>query len=198
MKIVTDSIKTQLEIQLNKSIDFIMENDLKNVVYMTIDRMNYAQSFNNINYDEISLLVNLKELSIFNCIIDDIFVNNILKLKHLNKLNMYNCSFASSSKDMFDNLDLKSLTLSNCYGLEGITLRNLDYLELKNIDLNFYVKDIDILNIACIHNDANIDFLDNIKRVIIFEKDYESFNNIHKLSSNIDLVDLRMNVVKEI
>lgn len=57
MKIITKSIKDNLEIQLNKEIENINIEDLKEIKNITINRIGYGDDFQNINYDEILHLV---------------------------------------------------------------------------------------------------------------------------------------------
>ena len=73
MDIYTKSIRDNVEIQLNKSIQDVDENELMNIKFMTLDQLEYDGNVNLVDYDEIMYFSNLEELNIFNCMINENF-----------------------------------------------------------------------------------------------------------------------------
>ena len=52
MNIITNSIKDNLEVQLNKPIDEITTEDLLKIKNITIDKINYRKKIEDVDYDE--------------------------------------------------------------------------------------------------------------------------------------------------
>lgn len=198
MKIITESIKEDLEVQLNKQIEEILPEELLQIKNITINRLGFGDEILKINYDEILYFSNLEELTIFNCMINNELMDNILKLNNLKILKIYNSDFIDLPNYIFDNLKINELTISNSLGLKDIKLEGLMYLELKNIKMDFSISDIGILNISNVNTKINISKLKNIKKVIISEKDYYKEKILSSMNSNIIVVDDRLEIIKEI
>lgn len=198
MDIVTKSIKDDLEIQLNKSIENISEEDLLKIKEITINRIGFGEEIQKIDYNEILCFDNLEELNIFSCMINKTLMDNITKLKKLKILKIYDSDFVDFINDMFSNLQLEELTVSNCLGIRNITLKNLKYLELKNVDMDFLIKDIEILNISNIKSDIKIQNLVNVKKIIMSEQDYIEGKSFDNIKSDIIIINDRMEKIREI
>lgn len=198
MNTITKSIKDDLEIQLNKSIEDISKEELQKIKKITINRIGLAGQIQEIDYNDILYFDNLEELNIFNCMIDKLLMTNILKMKKLKILKIYNSDFVDFINDTFSNLNLEELTISNCLGMKDITLENLKYLDLKNINIDFVIKNVETLNIA--NTEANVDTLNliNVKKIIISEKSYNRLRNFNNLNSDIVVINDKMEVIKEI
>lgn len=198
MDITTKSIKDNLEVQLNKSIKNISKEELLKIKNITINRIGFGGQIQEIDYNDVLFFNNLEELNIFNCMIDKLLMVNILKLKKLKILKIYNSDFVDFIDDTFSNLNLEELTISNCLGMKGVMLKNLKYLDLKNINIDFVIKDVNTLNIS--NTDANINALNliNVKKIIISEKSYNRVRNLNNLDSDIVVINDRMEVMKEI
>ena len=83
MNIITNSIKDNLEVQLNKPIEEITKEDLLKIKNITIDKINYRKKIEDVDYDEILYFTNLEELNIFNCMINKKLMDNILQINNL-------------------------------------------------------------------------------------------------------------------
>ena len=198
MNIITKSIRDDLEIQLNKSIEDISKSELLKIKNITINRIGFDGKIQEIAYNEILYFENLEELSIFSCMVDNLLMNNILKLKKLRILKVYDSDFVDFINDTFSNLNLEDLIINNCIGLRNVTLSNLKHLDLKNINIDFAIKNVETLNISNTKPNVNTLNLINVKKIIISEESYNkglSFNNIN---SEIVVINDRMEVVKEI
>lgn len=199
MEIITESLKDDLEIQLNKQIDNITKEDLLEIKKITINRLGYGEKFQEINYDEIVYFENLEELNIFNCMINKKLMDNIATLKKLKILNIYNSDFIDYISEMFSSLNLERLTISNCLGLCNITLKDLKYLELKNIkNSGLLIKDIDTLNIANTEINIRTLSLANVKKIIISEMNYDDNIKYDNFNSKIIIVNDKKEIIKEI
>lgn len=198
MYIVTKSIKDDLEIQLNKPIEDISQEELMKINNITINRIDFAGKINEVEYNEILYFDNLGELNIFNCMINKTLMENMLRLKSLKTLKIYNSDFVDFINDIFSSLNLEELTIRNCLGLKNVTLKNLKYLDLKNIDINFEIRDVETLNIA--NTDVNVTALNlvNVKRIIISEQNYSKIRTFENIKSDIVVINDKMEVIKEI
>ena len=148
MNIYTKSIKDNVEIQLNKSIQDVNENELLNIKVMTLDQLEYDGDVNLVDYDEIMYFINLEELNVFNCMINEKLLNNILKLEKLRILNIYDSDFVDYINDSFSKMNIENLTLNNCLGISINELSNLKYLDIKNINIDFNINNVETLNIS--------------------------------------------------
>jgi len=88
MNIMTVSIRDDIEIQLNKSIEEVSNNDLLKIKKITLNRLGYGDEVKNVNYNEVSLFKNLEELNVFNCMINEDFVRSIMGLKKIKILKL--------------------------------------------------------------------------------------------------------------
>jgi len=198
MEIITESIKNDVEIQLNKDINEITEDELTGIKQITISRLGFDSEIQAADYDEIKYFENLEELTIFNCMINENLMDHILGLKKLKKLKVYDCDFVDFASNLFDNLQIEELVVSNCLGVTNVALKGLMYLELKNMKMDCLIKNIGILNIANIGSELLLGKLENVKKVIISEEDYNRDKRIVDLPFEIVVIDERMNIVEEI
>ena len=199
MDIITKSIKDGVEIQLNKEIESITIEDLKQIKNITINRLGYGEDILKIDYDEMLYFEDLEELNIFNCMINKKAMENITKLKKIKILNIYNSDFVDYIDDMFSNINIERLVISDTVGISKITLKNLKYLELRNIkDIDLLIKDVDILDIS--NTEMNIRKLNlaNVKQVIISKRNYDDGIKYDDFNSDIIIVDNKRNIIKEI
>ena len=198
MNIITNSIKDNLEVQLNKPIDEITKEDLLKIKNITIDKINYRKKIEDVDYDEILYFTNLEELNIFNCMINKKLMDNILQINTLKILNIYNCDFVDYIDEWFSNIKIEELTISNCLGVSNITLGNLKYLKLTNINLDFLIENVDTLDIS--KTNTNIDDLKfyNVKKIIISNNNYNENTNFSFAGTDIVIIDDKMNIIREI
>ena len=198
MNIITNSIKDNLEVQLNKPIDEITTEDLLKIKNITIDKINYRKKIEDVDYDEILYFTNLEELNIFNCMINKKLMDNILQINTLKILNIYNCDFVDCIDEWFSNIKIEELTISNCLGVSNITLGNLKYLKLTNINLDFLIENVDMLDIS--KTNTNIDDLKfyNVKKIIISNNNYNENTNFSFAGTDIVIIDDKMNIIREI
>ena len=198
MNIYTKSIKDNVEIQLNKSIQDVNENELLNIKVMTLDQLEYDGDVNLVDYDEIMYFINLEELNVFNCMINEKLLNNILKLEKLRILNIYDSDFVDYINDSFSKMSLEKLTLSNCLGVSIIELNNLKYLDIKNINIDFNISNVETLNISNSKNKLKELNLNNVKNIIISRNNYDNETDLYIFKSNIIIVDDKNEIIKEI
>ena len=197
MQIFTESIKKDLEIQLNKTIDEICSEELLQIKKLTINRVGFGDRFQQLNYEEVDLFENLEEITLFNCMINDLLIENILKLNKLKILKIYNCDFVDLTENMFNNLHIEELTISNCIGLRNVIIKYLIYLELKNIEMNFWIKNVGILNLSKLNTKIRVGNIENVKKIIISKENYNDKKYI-SIHSEITIVDDKMNMLEEI
>lgn len=198
MDIYTKSIRDNVEIQLNKSIQDVDENELMNIKFMTLDQLEYDGNVNLVDYDEIMFFSNLEELNIFNCMINEKLLNNILKLDKLKILNIYDSDFVDYINDTFSKMSLEKLTLNNCFGISIIELNNLMYLDIKNIKIDFSINNVETLNISNSTNKLKELKLNNVKNIIISKNNYDNTTDFLTFKSNIIVVDDKNEIIKEI
>ncbi len=198
MNIVTTSIRDNLEVQLNKPVESIVKEDLSNIKTMTVDRISLDGSIKKINYEELLYFENLEELNIFNCMIEQKLMNVIINLKNLRILKIYNCDFVDYINNFFSMINLEELVISNCLGIKNLTLENLKYLEIRNIDEMFSIKNVECLNISNTRIPISRINLINVKKVIISEKNYKENAEQENINAIINIIDDRLELVKEI
>lgn len=198
MDIYTKSIRDNIEIQLNKSIQDVDENELMNIKFMTLDQLEYDGNVNLVDYDEIMYFSNLEELNIFNCMINEKLLNNILKLDKIKILNIYDSDFVDYINDTFSKMSLEKLTLNNCLGISIIELNNLKYLDIKNIKIDFSINNVETLNISNSTNKLKELKLNNVKNIIISKNNYDNTIDFLTFKSNIIIVDDKNEIIKEI
>ena len=198
MNIYTKSIKDNVEIQLNKSIQDVNENELLNIKVMTLDQLEYDGDVNLVDYDEIMYFINLEELNVFNCMINEKLLNNILKLEKLRILNIYDSDFVDYINDSFSKMNIENLTLNNCLGISIIELNNLKYLDIKNINIDFNINNVETLIISNSKNKLKELNLNNVKNIIISRNNYDNETDLHIFKSNIIIVDDKNEIIKEI
>ena len=198
MDIYTKSIRDNIEIQLNKSIQDVDENELMNIKFMTLDQLEYDGNVNLVDYDEIMYFSNLEELNIFNCMINEKLLNNILKLDKLKILNIYDSDFVDYINDTFSKMSLEKLTLNNCLGISIIELNNLKYLDIKNIKIDISINNVETLNISNSTNKLKELKLNNVKNIIISKNNYDNTTDFLIFKSNIIIVDDKNEIIKEI
>ena len=198
MNIYTKSIKDNVEIQLNKSIQDVNENELLNIKVMTLDQLEYDGDVNLVDYDEIMYFINLEELNVFNCMINEKLLNNILKLEKLRILNIYDSDFVDYINDSFSKMNIENLTLNNCLGISINELSNLKYLDIKNINIDFNINNVEKLNVYNSKNKLKELNLNNVKNIIISRNNYDNETDLHIFKSNIIIVDDKNEIIKEI
>ena len=198
MDIYTKCIKDNVEIQLNKSIQDVSENDLLNIKLMTLDQLEYDGDVNLVDYDEIMYFKNLEELNVFNCMINEKLLNNILKLEKLKILNIYDSDFVDYINDSFSKMSLEKITLNNCLGVSINELINLKYLDIKNINIDFNINNVETLNISNSKNKLKELNLNNVKNIIISKNNYYNETDLFTFKSNIIIVDDKNEIIKEI
>ena len=198
MNIYTKSIKDNVEIQLNKSIQDVNENELLNIKVMTLDQLEYDGDVNLVDYDEIMYFINLEELNVFNCMINEKLLNNILKLEKLRILNIYDSDFVDYINDSFSKMNIENLTLNNCLGISINELSNLKYLDIKNINIDFNINNVETLIISNSKNKLKELNLNNVKNIIISRNNYDNETDLHIFKSNIIIVDDKNEIIKEI
>lgn len=197
MNIYTKSIKDNVEIQLNKSIQDVNENELLNIKVMTLDQLEYDGDVNLVDYDEIMYFINLEELNVFNCMINEKLLNNILKLEKLRILNIYDSDFVDYINDSFSKMNIENLTLNNCLGISINELSNLKYLDIKNINIDFNINNVETLNISNSKNKLKELNLNNVKNIIISRNNYDNETDLYIFKSNIIVVDDKNEIIKE-
>ena len=197
MNIYTKSIKDNVEIQLNKSIQDVNENELLNIKVMTLDQLEYDGDVNLVDYDEIMYFINLEELNVFNCMINEKLLNNILKLEKLRILNIYDSDFVDYINDSFSKMNIENLTLNNCLGISINELSNLKYLDIKNINIDFNINNVETLNVSNSKNKLKELNLNNVKNIIISRNNYDNETDLYIFKSNIIVVDDKNEIIKE-
>lgn len=198
MNIVTDTIRDGIEVYLNKSIEKLTNDDLKCVKVLDIDRIGICDEILNVDYNELQYFDNLEELTISNCMIDSAFMDSIIKLKKLKKLSIYNCDFVDHIKNFFELLNIEELTIDSSLGINGIVFQNLERLTLRNTKINNFFKNIKTLDITHAELDINNFTSNNVKELIISEKDSKSIDELKLYVHKIIVVDDRMEIIKEV
>lgn len=197
MDIITKSIKDNIEIQLNKPIEAVSREELLDIKKITINRVGFDEGIQKVSYDEIVYFENLEELNIFNCMIDKALIDNIVSLKNLKVLKVYDSDFVDYVDNMFSNMNLNELTISNCLGLNNIILKNLKYLDLKNMHIDFLIKDVETLNISNTNMNVRALKLVNVNKIIMSEINYDEGIKLDNIKTNIIIIDDKMNIIKE-
>lgn len=169
MNIKTQSIIDIIEVSLNKTTDDITINDLDNIKYLMINRVDYDDLLE-VDCNDLKLFNNLEELSINNCMVNNEFIDNINRLTKLNKISFINCDFVDDITNYFNNLVINELVLDNNVGINNVTFSNIHKLVLINSSFNCVINNIDIVDISR-SQDINIDLENsNYKELIISEE----------------------------
>lgn len=177
----TDSIRNILELKYGFK-DNYTQDELNKIESININRFDVDGSILNIDFNELLLLSNLKYLTINKCIIDyNIF--EIIKNLNLQTLILSNCEIVDNISDIVNGLKNKNIIIDNTnFNLawfkdlyfNSIILNNI------NIDNNFIIntKTLDIRK--CEINNYNFISINVIPKLIISEKQYNSYFNDYK------------------
>ena len=177
MNIKTESIIELLESILNKKINNITVEDLEKIDYLKISRTSIDDILT-VDSSDLQYFHNLKELSIDSCMIDNKFIDNLIKLKNIKKISFNHCDFISDAKEYFEKILVEELVLNDVIGLDNISLSNINKLTFINCSFDALVN-TNILDISR-SIDINIDFnSSNIKELIINKEEYIN-NNLPK------------------
>ncbi len=149
MNIKSDAILKMLE--LNNYKEKYTEEDLKKITSLKIDMDNINNNPTYIDYQELALLSNLKELTLDNIIIEETLINCIEVLPNLTSLYLLNCETATNLENLaVDNCDFEFNTLKEII-IQNLTLKNINcpplYFSTHTLCLiNCNIKSLDILS----------------------------------------------------
>ena len=146
MNIKTESIKELLEISLNKNISDINIKDLDKITYLKISRLS-INGILSVDSTDLNYFHNLRELSIENCMIDNIFIDNLKKVSNIEKISFIHCDFINNT-DYFNNLSIHELVLNDINGIDDIILSNIEKLIIINCSFKFKINNVGILDIS--------------------------------------------------
>lgn len=194
MKINTQSIVCCIEIEINKNIDKIDLDELKKIKVLNINKLEYGGDLLEVDYNDLIYFENLVELTIMNCMINELCMKNILKLKNLKKISFINCDFIDNCEEFFELIGIDCLNVTNCIGIGNVCFKDLKELMIKNISNDINVEKVDKLQLLNIgNNKINIE---NINELIIKEADKNKINNLNGNTKKITILDDTNEVVE--
>lgn len=95
-------------------------------------------------------------------------------------------------------MSLEKITFNNCLGVSINELINLKYLDIKNINIDFNINNVETLNISNSKNKLKELNLNNVKNIIISKNNYYNETDLFTFKSNIIIVDDKNEIIKEI
>lgn len=193
--IKSESIKNILEVILNKDFSKIEEDELKQVKYLDISRIDVDGSFLDVDSADLFQFTNLEELNIHSCIIDLKFIDAIMSLNSLKSLNFYSSDFVDNPQKIFDEKKLTKLTLDDCFGLEEIIIQNIDEVTIMRTKVKG-VSNTNKLKFRTFKAD-DFDFID-VKNLEVFYDDYDKLPQEKISVKTIITVDEQDNIIEEI
>ncbi|MCI8617319.1 MAG: hypothetical protein HFJ60_03615 [Clostridia bacterium] len=171
-------------------------NSLEEIEDISIQDINLMQNKLNIDLTEIIKLKNLKNISLKFFEITDEIIEAINKLKHIETIEFYMCSFRT--KKILSS-QLKSIIIYNCQNFEFSILErntNLEEIQLVHsgiIDMNNITefKNLKFLKIAHCNaiNISNINVLGNLEQLFLNHIEIPCDIDISKMS-NLKLISL--------
>lgn len=117
MKIITESIKNNLEMWFGKPIDAMSSKDIENITSLNVCGIDSFGNQQTVNLDELNLFGSLNSISIENLKMTN---EELAKLKKYKKINFKNCvleSLCQLSVDM-ESLRFESCIINDYDGLE--------------------------------------------------------------------------------
>lgn len=166
----TQSIINNLEFQLNKQLNNITDEDLKLIQSININRLDFNGNILDVDSNDLLNFKNVEEINISNCMIDELFLENLTKLNKLKSLNFYNADFVDGVEDFFEIKSFYKLTFDNCIGMDSISFNNINELYIKNCEVNNDFHNINKLDIRFSTLDINKFLLESINELVIDEK----------------------------
>ncbi len=173
MDIKTISILNKLE--MIDEIENITEEKLKEIEDLEISGRDYNNDSQLVEFNDLKLLPNLKNLIISFCTIDDETLD-IISTFELNNLSFISCEFYDTTTSI-TNLNTNNIYISNCFNLDISLLENTEFNEINistesiNKEMNFISNKLNLEHSLII--DANL--LKNLKinELIISRTEYE-------------------------
>lgn len=194
----TKSIIDILEVELCKSVSSITVSDLDKIKKLTINKVNYSGEILPVDSRDLLNFKNLESLDINGCMVDQEFLNNILKLKNLITLNFYNVDFIDGTEDFFDILKVKSLTIDNSLGIQNITFSNYEYLKIKNCNLFNEFININKLDISFCDLSLDNFMIKSVNLLVIDENLKSSISQLHYEYKKLQIINKYDEVIVEL
>lgn len=175
----TKTIKDLLEIKFGYKEKYTLE-ELNMVEILTINRFNYNKNLIEVDFNDLKFFLNLKELTINECIIDNEIINILSNCINLRTLLLLNCEIIQNVNETFKNLSVKNLVINNTnIDINILNNLNLNSLVLSNIEINYKlnlnVEELDIQR--CLFNDIENFNIDSINKIKISYSQYKKYQN---------------------
>lgn len=168
------------------------EEDYKLVDTLIVSRMDYDGTIMDVDYNDLRNFPNLFNLTIDSCMIDNELINILSLLPNLRKLSIINCDIIEDIKESFSGLNIFDLYICNTkFDLEilenkykRIILEEVPFKEFKGVvgELNVYNCDIkDVNQLLAVNFDVayvssklyltnQLLFDDSKKKIIVMEE----------------------------
>lgn len=173
MDIKTVSILNKLE--MIDEIENITEENLKEIESIEISGRDYNNDSQLVEFNDLKLFSNLKNLIISFCTIDDEAID-IISSFELNNLSFISCEFYDTTTSI-TNLNTNNIYISNCYNLDISLLENTEFNEINistesiNKEMNFISNKLNLEHSSI--EDVNLLKNLNINELIISKTEYE-------------------------
>ncbi len=190
MEIKTISIIEKLEM-INELEDIVQE-DLEKIDTLEITGKDFNNDPQTVNFSELKLFPNLKNLSIEYCTIDYDVIENIKNIE-LKNLSFISCEFDSDIENI-KSINTENIYISNCYDFDFSFIENKEFNEV-----NISTETIrERFNINC--NKLNLEHCEienpevlknlNIKELVISTIQYEENPTIYEsLEYTVTIMD---------
>ena len=179
MDIKTISILNKLE--MIDDLENITEDTLKEIEDLEISGRDYNNDSQLVEFNELKLFPNLKNLIISFCTIDDLALD-IISSFELDNLSFISCEFYDTTTSI-TNLNTNNIYISNCYHFDISLLGNTEFNEINistesiNKGINFIANKLNLEHSSI----EDINLLQNlhINELIISKTEYDKNPNIY-------------------
>ncbi len=151
----TESIIRVLDSIFGK-IDSFSDEELNSVDTLLVSRFGFDKKVQEVDFNDLVNFPNLNTLTIDGCMLDIATIKLISSLLNLKKIYLYNCEVVEDIYDVFNELNIKELCLSNTdFDISRLTGK-YDRLQLEGINLKKVNCKVSIFDIfGCEIKDIN-------------------------------------------
>ena len=188
MKTTDNSLILCLQVQLNKKIEEMTEDDFKMIESLSFDSRCIDGSVNINDFSKIKLFSNLKVINVNNAILSNESLS-YFNLPNIQQINLINCTFVDDVD--FSNISgITELSLNKCFVDDySLLLKSLEKIKSVHIINPYDDNEIDIESLNC---NLEVLVLEHciIKNTNLLEK-FDACVMLSLLNSSMDNVDLQ-------
>lgn len=182
MKIRTKSIIDQIELELNKDIEEVTEEDCNTIKDLIINGVNIIGEHQSIYIDDIKYFNNLESISINNMEIDELILETLKGIQTLKSIMFNECEIFDFPTVFFNVTNVEFDFCINYFADILNSFPNVVKLTLKGVNIDYIPKTVKYLNIQK-SKIMNYEILNNLdlKELFISLTEYKNNSELYKL-----------------